>query len=70
MYIIFPKVRIQFSCANLNDESMNSCDVFAHILQGRFTGIDDSYQIHEIARCACAGDAGNVLPATDFKGNR
>ena len=29
-----------------------------------------SYQIHEIAGCACAENAGNVFPATDFKGNR
>ena len=28
------------------------------------------YQIHKIAGCACAGNAGNVFPATDFKGNR
>ena len=26
-----------------------------------------SYQIHEIAGCACAGNAGNVFPATDFR---
>ena len=29
-----------------------------------------SYQIRKIAGCACAGNAGNVFPATDFKGNR
>ena len=29
-----------------------------------------SYQIRNIAGCACAGNAGNVFPATDFKGNR
>ena len=28
-----------------------------------------SYQIRKIAGCACAGDAGNVFPATYFKGN-
>ena len=28
-----------------------------------------SYQIHKIAGCACTGNAGNVFPATDFKGN-
>ena len=28
-----------------------------------------SYQIRQIAGCACAGTAGNVLPATDIKGN-
>ena len=27
-------------------------------------------QIREIASCACTEDDGNVLPATDFKGNR
>ena len=27
-----------------------------------------SYQICKIACCACAGNAGNVFPATDFKG--
>ena len=26
-----------------------------------------SYQIHKIAVCTCAGIAGNVIPATDFK---
>ena len=29
-----------------------------------------SYQVRNIADCACAGNAGNVFPATDFKGNR
>ena len=29
-----------------------------------------SYQIRKIADCACAGNAGNVFPATNFKGNR
>ena len=29
-----------------------------------------SCQIRKIAGCACAGNAGNVFPATDFKGNR
>ena len=29
-----------------------------------------SYQIRKIADCACARNAGNVFPATDFKGNR
>ena len=29
-----------------------------------------SYQIRKNAGCACAGSAGNVFPATDFKGNR
>ena len=28
-----------------------------------------SYQIRKTAGCACAGNAGNVFPATDFKGN-
>ena len=28
-----------------------------------------SYQIRKIVGCACAGNAGNVFPATDFKGN-
>ena len=28
-----------------------------------------SYQIRKIAVCTCAGNAGNVFPATDFKGN-
>ena len=27
-----------------------------------------TYQIRKIAGCACAGNAGNVFPATDFKG--
>ena len=29
-----------------------------------------SYQICKIAGCACTGDAGNVFPATDFKGSK
>ena len=29
-----------------------------------------SYQIRKIAGCACAGNAGNVFLATNFKGNR
>ena len=29
-----------------------------------------SYQLRKIVECACAGNAGNVFPATDFKGNR
>ena len=29
-----------------------------------------SYQIHKIEGCACAGNAGNVFPVTDFKGHR
>ena len=29
-----------------------------------------SYQIRKIAVCACAGNAGNVFPTTNFKGNR
>ena len=29
-----------------------------------------SYQMRKIAGCACAGNAGNVFPATDFKGIR
>ena len=29
-----------------------------------------SCQIRTTAGCACAGDAGNIFPATDFKGNR
>ena len=29
-----------------------------------------SCQIRRMARCACAGNAGNVFPATDFKRNR
>ena len=29
-----------------------------------------SYQIRKIAGCACVGNAGSVLPATNFKGNR
>ena len=29
-----------------------------------------SYQLRKIAGCACAGNASNVFPATDFKGNR
>ena len=36
----------------------------------RHTIIPPSYQIRKIAGCACTGNAGNVFPATDFKGNR
>ena len=34
------------------------------------TGPWASYQIRKVARCACDENAGNVLPVTDFKGNR
>ena len=37
------------------------CDVITHAWA--------SYQTRKIAGCACAGNAGNVYPATDFKGN-
>ena len=36
----------------------------------RYRCIWTSYQIRKIARCACAGNAGNLFPTTDFKGNR
>ena len=29
-----------------------------------------SYEIRKIVGCTCAGNAGNVFPAADFKGNR
>ena len=29
-----------------------------------------AYQIRKIADCACAENAANVFPTTDFKGNR
>ena len=29
-----------------------------------------SWQIRKVAGCACAGNEGNVFPATSFKGNR
>ena len=29
-----------------------------------------SYQIYKIGSCTCAGNAGNVFPATDLRGNR
>ena len=35
-----------------------------------FPPIMASYQIRKIAGCACAGNAGNIFPATDLKGNR
>ena len=28
------------------------------------------YQVRKIAGCACVGNAGNVFPANDVKGNR
>ena len=31
---------------------------------------ETSYRIRKIACYACAGNAGNIFPATDFKGNR
>ena len=34
-----------------------------------FTDKGASCQIRKIADCACTGNAGNVFPATDFKGN-
>ena len=48
----------------LSDE----CKCFsAHVLY--FQHIWASYQIHKVAGCACAVNAGNVFLATDFKGN-
>ena len=35
---------------------------------GRITPLA-TYQRRKIVRCACAGKAGNVFPATDFEGN-
>ena len=35
----------------------------------RTTGAWTSYQIRKIVGCACAGNAGNVFPASDFKRN-
>ena len=54
----------------------NSC-IILYILQGYFIDIGEnarlaqwtSYQICKIAGCASAGNAGNVFPAIDFKGN-
>ena len=43
-----------------------SIDCFAPTVYPQWT----SYQIRKIAGCACAGNAGNVFPTTDFKGNR
>ena len=45
---------------------------FIRYLTAVIYGIDQwaAYQIRKIAVCSCAGNAGNVFPATDFKGNR
>ena len=40
----------------------------AHHFQNMFTPWA-SYQIRRMAGCACAGDAGNVFPTTDFERN-
>ena len=40
------------------------------ILVEKFSNPWASYQIRKTERCACAGNAGDVFPATDFKGNR
>ena len=53
--------------------------LWSYVIDGQFVRDVDvlqqrlqwaSYQIRKIAGCACARNAGNVFPATDFKGNR
>ena len=41
-----------------------------HLCRGDELNPWASCQIRKIAGCACAGNTGNVFPATDFKGNR
>ena len=56
---LWVKFRVKFDThgfCNILRESLNSPCIRSH-------------QIHKIAGCACAGNAGSVFPATDFKGN-
>ena len=46
-----------------------SVSLLMHVPQAQGLFTRASYQIRTIARCACAGNAGNVSPAIDFKGN-
>ena len=57
---------------NLNPQTLDSYRMFYHLrYRGQtFHTLWASYQIRKIAGCACAGNAGNVFPATDFKENR
>ena len=50
---------------NLQMNCCDQCFTLFFFSQGSWT----SYQIRKIACCACAWNAGNVFPATDFKGN-
>ena len=45
-------------------------DVMSYDIMGHGIDLLASYQIRKIAGCTCAGNAGNVFRATDFKGNR
>ena len=48
---------------------VSSCRYLVSNFQGWITQWA-SYQIRKIAGCACAGNAGNVNPATEFQGNQ
>ena len=43
---------------------------FLFVYQAKKCFQGDSCQIRKSVGCACAGNAGNVFPATDFKGKR
>ena len=47
----------------------SKCNTSASTRWGLLTHTWASCQIRKIAVCTCAGNAGNVFPATDFKGN-
>ena len=61
-------------CGNASNETFHYQDNSNHLINAlwneRFVLHWASYHIRKIAGCACAGNAGNVFPATDFKGNR
>ena len=50
----------------------HSMGILPSLVDSRHKGLVTlaSYQIRKIAGSTCAGNAGNVFPTTDFKGNR
>ena len=61
---------LEITSAILNDVIWSRQAIWNRQWQKWLSGQCASYQIREIAGYTCAGNAGNVFPATDFKGNR
>ena len=65
-----PRAPLQWYAIFINDKS---CTSLYKSIEQYFSGVGLSWascQMRKIAGCACAGNAGNVFPATDFKGDR